>query len=85
MANNLIDLGSDAQFSEIINSNKLVIVDFWAEWCGPCKVMKPRFEELSQDASMKDIVFLKVNVDVTPNSAQQFRIMSIPTIKFFKD
>ncbi len=61
----------------------IVIVDLWAEWCGPCKAMSPLFEELSKE--MKDIKFAKLNVDDNTDIAQKFGVMSIPTFIVFKN
>lgn len=70
-------------FNEIINSNKYVVVDFFANWCGPCKMLSPVIEELSNE--MNDIIFLKVNVDDNNEVAGQYQIMSIPAILIFKE
>jgi thioredoxin 1 len=76
--------GSDESFDEIIKSNFLVIVDFWAEWCGPCNMVAPVMETLAKEYSGK-VLFLKINVDKCPNTASKFGIMSIPTLMIFKD
>jgi thioredoxin 1 len=69
---------------EVIESSKPVLVDFWAEWCGPCKMIAPSLEELADD--YKDsIVVAKLNVDENPNIASNFRIMSIPKLLFFQN
>lgn len=75
---------------EINNSNfndetkeGIVLVDFWANWCGPCKMLTPVLEQLSSE--MKDVKFFKVNVDENGELAQQFRIASIPTVMIFKN
>jgi thioredoxin len=68
-------------FKEIISKNELVILDFWAEWCYPCKIMEPIIEELAR--RYPNIVFGKVNVDEESLLASHFGIMSIPTLIFF--
>lgn len=60
----------------------LVIVDFYADWCGPCQMLAPVLEEFEKETSMK---IVKINVDEIPDLARQFRIMSIPTLMLFKD
>lgn len=69
--------------SEVLKSDKPVIVDFWAVWCGPCKMVAPTFEALS--AEMPDVKFGKINVDEQPELAQQFKVMTIPTFILFKN
>lgn len=61
----------------------IVLVDVWANWCGPCKMLTPVLEQLSGE--MKEVKFFKVNVDENGELAQQFRIASIPTVMIFKD
>lgn len=76
---------TEANFDEqVLNSDKPVLVDFWAEWCGPCRMVGPIVEELSGDYDGKAVVG-KVNVDQNPNIAAKFGIRSIPTILFFKN
>ncbi len=60
-----------------------VVVDFWASWCGPCKILSPIIDELSKER--KDIHFAKVDADAESDLTQKFRIMSIPTLLYFKD
>lgn len=60
----------------------LVVVDFYADWCGPCQMLAPVLEELEKETSVK---IVKINVDEIPDLARQFRIMSIPTLMLFKD
>ncbi|MDI3311356.1 MAG: thioredoxin [Thermoanaerobacterium sp.] len=68
---------------EVVNSNIPVLVDFWAEWCGPCRMVSPIIEELAEDYEGK-VKVGKINVDEENELAMQFRIMSIPTIALFK-
>lgn len=70
--------------SEIKNHKGLAIVDFWAEWCGPCRMMGPIFEEAAGEGS-KDAKFGSLNVDKAAKTASEFNIMTIPTIIIFKD
>ena len=81
MALELTDANFDAQ---VIKSDKPVLVDFWAEWCGPCRMVGPVVEELSKDFAGK-VVVGKVDVDSNPNISAMFGIRNIPTILFFKD
>ena len=74
---------SDANFERDI-SEGVVLVDFWAEWCGPCQVMIPRLGELAEKMG-ESAKIMKMNVDENPTTPQKFRIMSIPTMIVFKD
>jgi thioredoxin 1 len=76
---------NDMVFNEEVIANDMpVVVDFWAPWCGPCKMVGPVMEELDEKYSGK-IKFVKVNVDENPITSQKFRISSIPTIMVFKN
>ena len=76
---------SDAAFdADVLQNNKAVLLDFWAEWCGPCKMIAPLLDEVADKYEEKlDVV--KLNVDENPNTAQKFGIRSIPTLILFKD
>ena len=76
------EVNDDNFEQEVLKSDKPVIVDFWAEWCGPCRVLGPRFEELSGE--MKSIKFCKVNVDENQETSGKYGVRSIPTMLMFK-
>jgi thioredoxin 1 len=76
---------TDASFEQdVINSSKLVLVDFWAEWCGPCRALTPILEEVAA-AHQDDVVFAKVNIDENPQAPSKYGVMSIPTLILFKN
>ncbi|MPX40471.1 thioredoxin [Moraxella catarrhalis] len=76
---------TDASFdTDVVNSDDLVLVDFWAAWCGPCKAIAPVLEELAEDYQGR-VKIVKVDVDANPQSAARFGIRSIPTLFVFKN
>lgn len=76
---------TDANFNEVLlKSEKPVLVDFWAEWCGPCRMLSPVVEELSKEYEGKAVIG-KLNVDDNPAIAEKYGIMSIPTLLIFKN
>ena len=76
---------SDSTFdSEVLKANEPVVVDFWAEWCGPCKMIAPALEEIAGVLGDK-VKIVKLNVDENPATAQKYGIMSIPTLMLFKN
>ena len=76
---------TDSNFeSEVLKSEIPVLIDFWAEWCGPCKAIAPSLEELSEEMSNK-LKVVKINVDENPSTSQEYSIRSIPALMIFKD
>lgn len=84
MSDKILNITNDTFEEIVLKSNKPVIVDFWATWCGPCRMVTPIMEELADDFDGK-VQIVKVNVDDQGELAAQFRIMSIPTILVFKN
>ncbi len=77
---------SDADFEAmVLNSTEPVVVDFWAEWCGPCRMIAPALEELAEGALSGKVKVVKLNVDENPKTAAKYNVMSIPTLMVFKN
>lgn len=72
---------TDNNFNEVINSNDLVLVDFWADWCGPCKMLSPILDEISEE---RGLLIGKLNVDENPAKMEEYSVYSIPTMVLFK-
>ena len=79
----IINLTKDSYHNEVMETEKVVVIDFWATWCGPCKMIGPIFEEVAGE--LTNAKFTKVNVDECPNLAGKYRVASIPTIMVFKN
>lgn len=79
----IINLTKDSYHNEVMETEKVVIIDFWATWCGPCKMMAPVVEEVAKD--YPDVKVCKVNVDEEPELSNAFKIVSIPTIVVIKN
>ena len=77
-----LHINKDNFNAEVVNSDKKVLLDFWAPWCGPCQMVLPILEEIA--AERPDIKVCKINVDENPELAKRFRVMSIPTLVVFK-
>ncbi len=87
LANSLIKgygsmIVTDASFDEVISSNSLVLIDFWAEWCGPCKKVAPILEEISNETGL---LIGKLNIDENQEKTIQYSVQTIPTMVLFRD
>jgi thioredoxin 1 len=84
MAEGIVELTTATWDKEVLQTNGLVMVDFWAVWCGPCRMIAPTVEELSKEYAGR-VKVGKLNTDENPDIASKYKIMGIPTIMFFKD
>ncbi|AFA50266.1 thioredoxin [Acetobacterium woodii] len=80
----IININMENFETEILSYNGAVMVDFWADWCGPCKSLAPTIDQIALELG-NDMKVCKINVDENQSLAQQFRVMSIPTVVFFKN
>jgi len=84
MGKNTVTVTDDSFKEDVLGSSKPVLVDFWAEWCGPCKMVAPVLEEIAGQHADK-ITVAKLNIDENPETARQYQILSIPTMAVFVD
>ena len=82
MAGDIIEVTDNNFAAEVLESPEAVLVDFWAPWCGPCRIVAPHLEELNNER--QDLRVVKLNVDDNPQTAAQYGVMSIPTLILFK-
>lgn len=80
----MINIKNKQELSELLSANSLVLVDFWAEWCGPCKALAPILEKVSASVAGKAVV-AKINVDVAADLAREYQVRGVPTLLTFKN
>ncbi len=83
MAEGVLEVTTATWETEVLNSSGLVMIDFWAVWCGPCRMIAPTVEELAKEYAGK-VKVVKLNTDENPDIASRYKIMGIPTLMFFK-
>jgi len=79
------DIGDEDFQQEVLDGHGITVVDFWAPWCGPCRMMAPILNDVAVEFEAKGVRVVKVNTDLAQETAEQFEIRSIPTLIFFKD
>lgn len=84
MAGNTVTVDANSFKDEVLSSDKPVLVDFWATWCGPCKMVAPVLEEIA-DENPDKITVAKLDIDQNPSVARDYQVMSVPTLLLFKD
>ena len=84
MSDKIIHVTDDTFESEVLNADRPVLIDYWAEWCGPCKMIAPVLDEIAEEYDGR-LTVAKLNIDENPNTPQKFGIRSIPTLMLFKD
>ena len=84
MAEGIMEVSTSTWDQEVLKASELVLVDFWAVWCGPCRMVAPTVQELAKDYAGK-IKVVKLNTDDNPDIASRYKIMGIPTLMLFKD
>ncbi len=84
MSENIVHTSDSTFEADVLQSDKAVLLDFWAEWCGPCKMIAPILDEAAVEYADR-LSVVKINIDENPNTPQKFGIRSIPTLMIFKD
>ncbi|MFQ5548424.1 MAG: thioredoxin TrxA [Woeseia sp.] len=84
MSDRIVHTNDDNFEADVLNSDKTILVDFWAEWCGPCKMIAPLLDEAAEQYADR-LTVAKLNIDENPNTPAKYQIRSIPTLMLFKD